>query len=196
MCAISAVCGSSSPKSRIPARRTVPRSKKCIVCAAAINAEFNCLNLVRSAVFSLLVDMRPSLQLPLAPGKKLAACLCLFAVLCLWAPAWAIAWQAQPMDCCAGGMCSSHGHHSRPSKPASAPVDCEHHGSTEKSSGLTGCAVSCCHAPEIPAVVSTIFVMPLSTLISAPVVALAPQSQIILVAFAHTSEPLSPPPRA
>ena len=184
------------PKSRIPVRCMALLHAKCPVCSAAINPEFRCLRLLLFAVFFLLHQMRLSLQTPIAPGKKLAACLCLFAVLALWAPAWAIAWQAQPLDCCVGGMCAAHGHHSKSPERPPSPMDCDHHAAPSRSSGLVDCAISCCQTPEVPATVSTVFVMPLSAQISSPLVALAPQPTILLAAFVHSPEPASPPPRA
>jgi len=69
-----------------------------------------------------------------APGRRLGACVCLVALMLLWAPAWASALQAAGIGCCDGAMCPLHGHAPKKSssdagaaKDAQPPV-CEHHG--------------------------------------------------------------------
>ena len=150
-------------------------------------------------VFSTSIEMRPSLQLPIAPGKRLAASFCLLAVLLIWAPAWAAALQSHHMDCCADGLCPAHGHHSKPSEPAShpaqSPMDCDHHDGSPKTSGLMPCSLACCHDSDHATTTATIFVLPAPTQIAKPAVALTPLLQPALTNFAYVSDPLSPPPR-
>src|SRR3981189_512841 len=45
-----------------------------------------------------------------ALGRRLRACVCLMAVMLLWAPAWGAALQAAGVGCCDGAMCPLHGH--------------------------------------------------------------------------------------
>ena len=70
--------------------------------------------------------MRHSLHRPIAPGNRLRACVCLLAVLLLWTPLWAAAWQTHNMSCCTDGMCPLHGHaHPAVPKPQAAePASC------------------------------------------------------------------------
>src|ERR1700740_1592809 len=91
--------------------------------------------------------MKRSLDTPIAPGRRLRACVCLVALALLWAPVWGAVWQAGGMGCCNGGMCAAHGH-SMPNQhgpkktsPAEAPMNCEHDG----GSGFSQCAMSCSH---------------------------------------------------
>src|SRR5271169_3363204 len=91
--------------------------------------------------------MKRSLHVPIARGRSFGAWVCLVALVLLWAPMWAAAWQANSMACCDGGLCAAHGHSkptpSRPQKssPAEAPMDCDHHAGSE----LTACAMTCSH---------------------------------------------------
>jgi len=140
-----------------------------------------------------LQGMFASLAFPIAPGRKVGACVCLLAVLLLWTPAWAMALQSHQMDCCSGGMCAAHSHRSKSNDPA--PIDCDHHGGSQKTSGLADCSMSCCQSPERPAAIGTVFVLPLPAQISVPVVGVASHPQLTLTAFAHTPEPITPPPR-
>ncbi len=148
--------------------------------------------------YSFRLSMRCSPHLPIAPGKKLAASLCLIATLLLWAPAWATALQSHQMDCCAGGMCAAHGHRSQSSKPAAQPassMDCDHHDGSQQSSGVTPCSLSCCHDSDHPGTTAAIFVLPTPTHIAEPASVQASDPLPQLTAFARSSEPLSPPPR-
>jgi len=190
MCAIQAVCVPPTPqvKNRDLEGHLIWRNQGWIAIAQ------------NSSVGVSFLKMRRSLQLPIAPGKKLGALLCLLAVLLLWAPAWAAALQSHPMDCCAGGLCPAHGHHSKSSEPASqptqSPVDCEHNGESQKSSGLAPCSLSCCPDSNHPTTAATIFVLPVATQISAPSITIASVAQPPLRDIARVSDPLSPPPRA
>jgi len=122
---------------------------------------------------------------------------CLIAVLLLWAPAWASAFQAERMACCSGGMCPLHGHapkkssHDSDEQKEGQPATCEHHG--HKSA--MDCSMACCH-PETPAVAGAIvFVLPISTDLSADLVAIAALPLAHLFAHSLSFKPASPPPR-
>jgi len=152
------------------------------------------------AVFWRCIKMRPSPHLPIAPGKKLAASVCLLAVLLIWAPAWAAAVESHQTDCCADGLCPAHGHHHKPneagSHPAQSPVDCDHHDGSQKLSGLAPCSLSCCHDSDRPATTAAIFVLPAPAQIDEPAVAHTPILIPALAYSAYVSDPLAPPPRA
>ena len=205
MCAIPAVCFPPLPQVKNPSsvsfspHHLLGGAPACI-CANATKAGFRWLTISRLRYSEARSEMRHSLHLPIAPGKKLAASLCLLAVLLIWAPAWAAVLQSHQMDCCADGLCPAHGgHHSKSSEPAShpaqSPIDCDQHHGSQQSSGLAPCSLSCCHDSDHPTTTAVIFVLPAPTQIAEPAVAHASAPRLALTDFAHVSDPLSPPPR-
>jgi hypothetical protein len=132
-----------------------------------------------------------------ASGKKLGACVCLVAVMLLWAPAWASALQAAGMGCCDGAMCPLHGHAPKKSSGDSnsakdAPIaGCEHHG----RKAAMDCSMACCH-PKDPAVTgAVVFVLPDAVAISAPLFIGPPTPDFSTSASSFVFDPASPPPR-
>jgi len=131
------------------------------------------------------------------PRRKLGACVCLVAVMLLWAPAWASALKAAGMACCDGAMCPLHGH--APKKSSSdtnsaknAPMaGCEHHG----RKAAMDCSMACCH-PADPAVTgAVVFVLPSASMVSAPLFSGASEARILSQVNSPIFEPASPPPR-
>jgi hypothetical protein len=129
--------------------------------------------------------------------RKLGACVCLVAVMLLWAPAWASALQAAGMGCCDGAMCPLHGHAPKKSSGDSnsakdAPMaGCEHHG----RKAAMDCSMACCH-PKDPVVTGAIiFVLPSPVEISAPLVIGPPTPTLFSSASSFVFDPASPPPR-
>jgi hypothetical protein len=125
------------------------------------------------------------------------AWLCLAAVVILWMPVLAAAWNAHVMACCDGKMCTTQGHrHSKPTeKPsgeAAAPMDCGH----SQNASTMSCAMSCCHEQEQFTSAGTIFVLPEAApraeLSLAESSVLLPDAKQIASLFG----PLSPPPRS
>jgi len=142
--------------------------------------------------------MRPRKPRSNAPGNKWHACVCLLAVILLWAPAWASAFQAQSMACCEGGMCPLRGHapkkssHDTDGQKQAQPATCEHHG---RSSGMS-CSMACCH-PSDPTVTSTaIFVLPGPMQIYSPFLSGTAERRIESRAESFVYDPASPPPRS
>jgi hypothetical protein len=132
-----------------------------------------------------------------APGRRLRGCVCLVAVMLLWAPAWASALQAAGMGCCDGVMCPLHGHAPKKSSSDSnsakdAPMaGCEHH--ARKAS--MDCSMACCH-PKDPVVTGVVvFVLPSAAAISAPVLIGPPATVLSSSASSFVFDPASPPPR-
>ena len=127
----------------------------------------------------------------------MGAWVCLVAVVLLWTPLWATAWQTGGMDCCKGGMCMAH-RHSKP-EPArtqqtgaeKTPMDCEHHG----TSGMSNCPMACCQQSSHTLATPAIFVMPESVAICLPSLVTTAPSSFAATEFAQSLEPLSPPPR-
>jgi len=134
-----------------------------------------------------------------APGRRLRACLCLVAVMLLWAPAWGAGLQAAGVGCCGGAMCPLHGHGHAPKKSSSDTntakdmpmAGCDHHART----AAMDCTVACCH-PKDPAVTGAIvFVLPSPVALSAPLL-ISPQAPIpFSPESSFVFDPTSPPPR-
>jgi hypothetical protein len=132
-----------------------------------------------------------------APGRRLGACVCLVALMLLWAPAWALALQAAGMACCDGAMCPLHGHAPKKSSgdtnsAKDAPMaGCEHHA----RKAAMDCSVACCH-PKDPVVTGAIvFVLPSAAALSTPHL-ISPQAPTLLsLACSFVFDLASPPPR-
>src|SRR5271157_2606442 len=141
-------------------------------------------------------NMNRSRVIPIAPGK-LGAWVCLVAVVLLWTPMWATAWQTDGMDCWKGGMCMAHRHSKlEPARPQQSgaeetPMDCEHHG----ASGMSSCPMACCQESSHVLATPAVFVMPEPTTIGQPSEATPAAGNFAATGFARSFEPLSPPPR-
>src|SRR5260221_8636684 len=132
-----------------------------------------------------------------APGRRSRACLCLVAVMLLWAPAWGAVLRAAGLGCCDGAMCPLHGHGPKKSSRCTNSAEnmpiagCDHHARTT----AMDCAVGCCH-PKSPAVTGAIgFVLPSPVALSAPLL-ISPQAPIpFSPESSFVFDPTSPPPR-
>jgi len=131
-----------------------------------------------------------------APGRRLGACVCLVAVMLLWAPAWGAVLQAAGVGCCDGAMCPLHGHGPKKSSndtntAKDAPMaGCEHHGKAAMD-----CTMACCH-PSDPAVTGAIvFVLPNPPAVTVPLLIGPPAHILSSSASSFVFDPASPPPR-
>jgi len=128
--------------------------------------------------------------------RTTGACLCLLALLLVYAPMASATLMAVTGACCTGEQCPIHGnHHSAPKAPAQAsgaPMDCDH---ADHSSKVNACSMSCCNNLEQIAVHAHIFLLtPLgisTELIPLSAASLAPANVSASQAFA----PLAPPPK-
>jgi len=132
-----------------------------------------------------------------APGRRLLACVCLLAVMLLWAPAWGAVLQAAGMVCCDGAMCPLHGHSPKKSSSATGPAKdapiagCEHHA----RKAAMDCSMACCH-PKDPVVTgAVVFVLPNAVATSVPLLIGAPAPLLSASASSFVFDPASPPPR-
>jgi hypothetical protein len=132
-----------------------------------------------------------------APGRRLGACVCLVAVMLLWAPAWGAVLQAAGVGCCDGAMCPLHGHApKRSSGDTNSAKDmpmagCDHHARTT----AMDCTVACCH-PKDPAVTgAVVFVLPTLVTISVPLFGGPPPLGSSASMNSLVFDPASPPPR-
>lgn len=143
--------------------------------------------------------MKKQGHVPIAPGRLLGAWVCLIAAILLWAPMWAVAWQASGMACCNGTMCLAHGHAGTEgaAKAQSAtqehtPRECNHASQT----GLLTCQMSCCHEQDRLATGAVIFVLPEPMIISSGIEVTPAKIITKALAVTHFFEPPSPPPRS
>jgi len=146
------------------------------------------------------IPMRSSLHVPIAPGRKVGAWVCLVAVMLLWSPLWAAAWHIEGMACCSGGFCPMRGHArttgSEDATRTEQPVDCEHHGGGSQNHGQgMDCAMSCGHESSSNLTTAVMFVLPGPANLSQPPQVIATIGSFTPVSFAPALEPLSPPPR-
>jgi hypothetical protein len=143
--------------------------------------------------------MKSSLHAVDVSGRRLAAAVCLLAVLVMWAPLWAAALSASGIGCCDGAMCPAHGH--SPAKngvPASAPaqseqpMQCDHenHGDS-----MMNCGISCYHEQAHTFVASVQFVMPSPTVLLQPQQAVSSVRALEVAHVLSFFDPLAPPPR-
>ena len=123
--------------------------------------------------------------------RVMAASICLFAAICMYAPMGLAAWPAGG-TCCHGNSCAIPEHHHRQA-PAYAGhgAPCAH-----DMGGLAACSMSCCYEVEHLSVASTVYVTPALFTIPEPL----SRAQRIAVRsadeFLQSLKPLSPPPRA
>ena len=125
--------------------------------------------------------------------------MCLVAAILLWAPGWAVAWQASGMTCCKGTMCLAHGHagtegaaKAQSAAQEHAPMECNH----ASQAVLMTCQMSCCHDQERPATGAVIFVLPEPMIISSGVEVTPAKIMATAPAVTYFFEPPSPPPRS
>src|SRR5579864_712482 len=90
--------------------------------------------------------------------RIVAAWVCLFAAVGLYAPLAGGAWSAHSMACCTGDHCPIAQHHHQ-KKQASPPaeMDCGH--DLGVGEGMN-CSMSCCQSSENPLVTAVAFVLP------------------------------------
>ena len=148
--------------------------------------------------------MNRSLHVSVAPGRKMAAWVCLLAVMFLWAPLWAMALEASALGCCADGFCgrAMHGHqktnravavHPAPAEP---PTECEHQGGAARNkAGAMKCSLSCCHEGSDALAAAVLLILPATAPISVPLGLAWASPELTATGVTQPIEPLSPPPR-
>jgi hypothetical protein len=126
--------------------------------------------------------------------RSIAASICLLTVVLLYAPLGGAAWSSYQSACCMSGQCKipAHHHHKTPAVPENH-MDCGHDG--HEMSGMTTCAMSCCHDSERPLITSIAFVLPSAVAAATWAAITSPIEQAKAVNFLRSIEPLSPPPR-
>jgi hypothetical protein len=123
--------------------------------------------------------------------RMVAAWVCLFAALALYAPLAGAAWSAHAMICCTGEYCpiAQHHHQKKQASPHSE-MDCGR-GTGE----MMECSMSCCEGSEKPLVTAVAFVLPDVTSVS-DIFAVTGAADILqALAIPRSLKPVLPPPR-
>jgi len=132
-----------------------------------------------------------------APGRRLGACVCLVALMLLWAPAWVSALQAAGIGCCDGAMCPLHRHAPKKSSgdtnsAKDVPMaGCEHHG----RKAAMDCSMACCHPTDPVVAGAIVFVVPSGAAISEPLFRGSPTPGLSSSMNSLVFDLASPPPR-
>jgi hypothetical protein len=127
-----------------------------------------------------------------SPKRAFAGMICLLAMFLMQAPLVLATWSISTGMCCTGDFCPIAAHHHK--KIATEPahqMNCGH-----EMSGMSNCAMSCCHDTDQPTIAANLFVMPaaqsfvVQTAVAGVVEAPKPQGIIF------SAKPVSPPPRS
>jgi hypothetical protein len=122
----------------------------------------------------------------------LAACLCLLAVVLLYAPLAGAVWVGHAMACCTGDHCNIPEHHHRKAAPvdAGSHLDCGH-----DMSGLMACSMSCCQDADKAVVTAVAFVLPSLTFANSTMLVARAVEAARSIEIPRTIQPVAPPPR-
>ncbi|HEY6127739.1 MAG TPA: hypothetical protein VIW23_06105 [Candidatus Acidoferrum sp.] len=131
---------------------------------------------------------------PKSKTRLAAACICLLAILLMYAPLLGASVMAVTGSCCTGGQCPIHGNHHSPIENQNTPMDCGHE--FHNLGTVDSCSMSCCHNVEQTAIHVHAFVLTslkISTSLAPfPVVLRSVTPAQISPKFA----PLAPPPKS
>jgi hypothetical protein len=123
--------------------------------------------------------------------RVLAAWMCLFAAVALYAPLAGGAWSAYAMACCTGDHCPiAQHHHQKKQASPHAEMDCGH-----DMGEMMSCAMSCCQNSEKPLVTAVAFVLPDAAFSSTPISIVGVAETAQALEIPRPTRPLSPPPR-
>jgi hypothetical protein len=131
--------------------------------------------------------------------RTTAACICLLALMLIYAPITTATLMTVTGACCSGDYCPIHGNHHRNQEPPAqtgenSPMDCDHVG--HSASKVSTCSLSCCHDAQSSVAAAHIFLLaPMTLSIAlAPLfsASAAPWTSSKSLAFA----PPAPPPKS
>ncbi len=123
--------------------------------------------------------------------RIVAARVCLFAAVALYAPLAGAAWSVHAMACCAGDHCPiAQHHHQKKQASPHAEMDCGH-----DMGEMMNCSMSCCQNSEKPLVTAVAFVLPPVAFTSAAVSVVDVAEDLQSLEIPRSIKPLSPPPR-
>ena len=127
--------------------------------------------------------------------RIVAAWVCLFAAVALYAPLAGGAWLAHAMACCAGDHCpiaEHHHHHQEKQASSHGEMDCGHDTGADE---MMNCSMSCCQTSEKPLVTAVAFILPGLVLTSSSVSVAGVAESAQAPEIPRSTRPLSPPPR-
>jgi hypothetical protein len=123
--------------------------------------------------------------------RIVAAWVCLFAAVALYAPIAGAAWSAHAMSCCTKDYCSiAQHHHQKKHASPHSDMDCGHN-----MGEMMDCSMSCCENSEKPLVTAVAFVLPNVALTAAPIAVTGAGETLQPLEIPRSLKPLSPPPR-
>jgi hypothetical protein len=123
--------------------------------------------------------------------RIVAAWICLFAAVALYAPLAGAAWSAHAMSCCTGDYCPiAEHHHQKKQASPHADMDCGH-----DMGEMMDCSMSCNQGSEKPLVTAVAFVLPDLAFASAPILVASAAETLQSLEILRSLRPLSPPPR-
>ena len=123
--------------------------------------------------------------------RIVAAWICLFATVALYAPLAGAAWSAHAMSCCTGEYCPiAEHHHQKKQASPHADMDCGH-----DMAEMMDCSLSCRQGSERPLVTAVAFVLPDVTFHSVSISVTGIAENLQALEIPRPLRPLSPPPR-
>jgi len=123
--------------------------------------------------------------------RIVAAWVCLFAAVALYAPLAGAAWSAHAMSCCTGDYCPiAEHHHQKKQASPHAVMDCGH-----DMGEMMDCSMSCRQGSEQPLVTAVAFVLPDLAFALAPILVASAAETLQPLEILRSLRPLSPPPR-
>src|ERR1700732_2498283 len=122
--------------------------------------------------------------------RIVAAWVCLFAAVALYAPLAGAAWSAHAMACCTGNYCPIAQHHHQKKQASSSGMDCGH-----DMDEMMNCSMSCCQGSDKPLVTAVAFVLPDVASASAPIAVTEAAGTLHPLEISRSLEPVFPPPR-
>jgi len=124
--------------------------------------------------------------------RRLAALVCLLAVLLLQAPFARAAWQSSSMGCCMSRHCPIPGHHHKNAHAKEdMPMDCGH-GMNHQAD----CKISCCKTTDETAISIAQFVLPGARVVLSSHAASPDASRFVTQLISRSEKPQSPPPKS
>ena len=123
--------------------------------------------------------------------RVVAAWVCLFAAVALYAPIAGAAWSVHAMSCCTGDYCPIAQHHHQ--KKQTVPHSDIHCGRAMDE--MMDCSMSCGENSEKPLVTAVAFVLPNVALTSAPIAVTGAADTLQSLEIPRSLKPVFPPPR-
>ena len=146
----------------------------------------------RRFAVSYVIETRNVIASSQQRKRIVAAWVCLFAAMALYAPLAGAAWSAHAMSCCTGDYCpiAQHHHQKKQASPHS-DMDCGH----DMGGAMMNCSMSCCPSSDKPLVTAVAFVLPDAAFTSVPIAITGAADILQSLEIPRSLEPVFPPPR-